>query len=355
MTYINPTAKLFQHMDTLHAIKLGQRPAPVNVELFLSNRCGHGCVWCHYAHTHTKGPLAGKVAKPPGAMGSGDLMEWTLAKSILKQLATAGVKSVTFSGGGEPTLHRQFDDIAEYAYSVGLELGLYTHGGSIDDERADTIKQLFKWAFVSLDECTRETFKASKGVDRYDAVLAGIERLVAAKGSATIGLGFLLHKGNFHQVAQMVALGRELEVDYVQFRPTILYQQDAPGVLAEDTTWVGWATGHLNAYAGDPFVIADIERFRMYAGWTSHGYATCYGAALQTAISPNGMVWRCTNKTEHPSALLGDLSSESFADVWARSGGACAVDGECRILCRQHLANVTLDKLMQPMVHSNFI
>lgn len=356
MSYINPAAKLFQHMDRLAALQRGEQIVPVNVELFLSNRCSHGCVWCHYAHTHTKGPLAGKVARPPGAVSSGDLMEWILAKRILKELAQAGVLSVTFSGGGEPTLHRQFDEIAEYAYSVGLELGLYSHGGHIDDERAETIKQLFKWAFVSLDECTAEAFKASKGVNRYDAVIAGIKRLVAAKGKADIGVGFLIHQDNWRDIHDCVRLGKELGVDYVQFRPTILYDQAQPDKLIEtDTAWIHHAIGRLNAYKGNAFVEADTERFERYANWQGHGYDTCYWSALQTAISPNGCMWRCTNKTEHPDALLGDLSTESFGAIWARSGGACQVDGTCRVMCIGHQKNLTLTPLMQEMPHANFI
>jgi MoaA/NifB/PqqE/SkfB family radical SAM enzyme len=355
-TFIAPAIKLFQHMDRLAALQRGEQIVPVNCEIFLSNRCSHGCVWCHYAHTHSKGPLAGKVARPPGAVSSGDLMDWPLAKRILKELAQAGVESVTFSGGGEPTLHRQFDEIAEYASGVGLELGLYTHGGHIDDERAEFIKEYFKWAVVSLDECTPEAFKASKGVDRFGAVLQGVKRLVAAPGKAVVGLSFLVHAGNWRDIHDMVRLGKELGVTYVQFRPTILYDQEQPGKLVEsDTAWIRHAIGRLNAYKGNSFVIADTDRFEMYANWRGHGYDTCYGAALQTAISPSGQVWRCTNKTEHPDALLGDLSTESFGAIWARSGGPCAVDGACRILCRQHIANLTLTPIMAQQVHANFI
>lgn len=354
-TYINPHAKLFGHLDRLHAIKLGQRSAPVNVEIDLSNRCSLGCSWCHFAYTHTRGPLAGKVDKPHGAIDGGDLMEWKLAVTVLEQLQTVGVKSLTITGGGEPTLHPDFDNFVRFAKACLLEVGLYTHGGHINQERAELLKRLCTWVFISLDECTPETYRQSKGVDRFQAATDGIRRLVAAEGKATVGIGFLLHKENHHQAREMVALGRSLGVDYVQFRPTILYQQDAPGELAEDTAWISWAVGRLNEFAGDPFVIADIDRFRQYQNWTGHGYSTCYWSAMQTVITPNGKVWRCTNKREHPSALLGDLSVESFADVWARSGGPCSVDGECRIFCRGHLANQTLTPLMMEQPHANFI
>lgn len=353
--YINPRSKLFGHLPTLAAIQRGERPAPVNVEIDLSNRCSLGCSWCHFAYTHTRGPLAGKVNKPAGAIPSGDLMDYDLLYSILDQLEDAGVKSVTWSGGGEPTLHPDFNNIAESASYRNLEQGIYTHGGHIDEARAALLKKHFTWVYVSLDECTAETFKASKDVNRFDAVLSGIRRLVAADGKATIGVGFVLHPGNYRDIYHMQKLGRELGVDYVQFRPTVRYEQDKPSELAENTQWVSNAMAHLGAYQGDPFVIADIDRFKRYRDWDGHGYQTCFGSALQTVISPNGMVWRCTNKTEHPSALLGDLSKELFAELWARSGGSCSVDGECRILCRQHLSNISLQTIMADVPHANFI
>jgi MoaA/NifB/PqqE/SkfB family radical SAM enzyme len=353
--YIAPRSKLYGHLDRIDAIKHGGRPAPVNVEIDLSNRCSLGCSWCHFAYTHTRGPLAGTTSKPAGHIDGGDLMDVDFALEMLRQLAVVGVKSVTFTGGGEPTLHQHFDRIVASANAYGLHVGLYTHGGHISAERAALLKRYCTFVFVSLDECAPETYKASKGVDRFQAATDGIRRLVAAEGKATIGIGFFLHKDNFHQVREMVKLGRALGVDYVQFRPTIRYEQDAPGELAEDTKWISWAVGYLNEFRGDSFVVADIDRFRMYQEWNGHGYSTCYWSAMQTVITPNGKVWRCTNKREHPEALLGDMTVDDFATIWARSGGPCAVDAACRLFCRGHLANLELQPMMVEMPHANFI
>lgn len=354
MSFIAPAIKLFSHMPTLQAIREGKRPPPVNVEIDLSNRCSLGCEWCHFAYTHTRGPLAGTVDKPAHAVSGGDLMDEDLAMSITRQLHAAGVKSVTWTGGGEPTLHPYFDFLVRDAAFTGLEQGMYTHGGHISPDRAAIIKGLFTWVYISLDECTAESYQRSKGVNRFENALTGIRNLVAAEGNAKIGVGFLLHKDNWRDTHKMVKLGRELGVDYVQFRPTVLYRQDAPGEVAENTQWVTNAMAHLNAYQRDSFVIADLDRFAMYRDWNGHGYSTCYWSALQTVITPNGMVWRCTNKREHPSALLGDLTVDSFADIWERSGGPCQVDAECRILCRGHVANMPLQTIMGETVHANF-
>jgi MoaA/NifB/PqqE/SkfB family radical SAM enzyme len=71
-------------MDRLQAIRDGKRPAPINAEIDLSNRCSLGCEWCHFAYTHTRGPLA-KSDRLRDAIPGGDLMDTDLAKSIVRR------------------------------------------------------------------------------------------------------------------------------------------------------------------------------------------------------------------------------------------------------------------------------
>lgn len=354
--YINPRSKLLYHTDRLAELRThGNTSAPVNVEIDISNVCQLGCQWCHFAYTHTRGPLANKVSKPPDMIDCGHLMDFDLLGHILTQLSDAGVKSITWSGGGEPTLHPRFCDIVEMAARYGFEQGIYTNGANLPDEKVKALKSLFTFVYVSLDECWRDSYKASKGVDRFDDVCLNTSRLVLAKGDATVGLGFLLHPRNVEDIDRMVKLGRLLGVDYVQFRPIVNYDQDAPSQLVEDTTWINGAINALRTYAGDPFVQADTGRFEMYRDWHGHRYPTCYWSALQTVITPNGRVWRCTNKRGYPDGLIGDLTQDSFADIWRLVGGPCRVNDKCRVLCRGHIANLTLDAIMTEPAHANFI
>lgn len=354
-SFIDPRHKLLHHVEHLAALKRGEYLAPINAEVMLSNRCDLRCQMCHYSYTHTRGPWAGHADKPHGAIASGDLMDYDLACDVVEQLAAVGVKSVTWSGGGEPTIHPRFDDIVKCAHSVGLEQGVYTHGGHLRDERAAWMKQHFKWIYISFDAYDVESYKHHKGVNRFERVCENIRNLVTLPGSATLGMGFLLCADNYRQAYNMQALARRLGVDYCQFRPLIAYDQDNPGVLAEDTAWISEAVSLMEQYRGDPFVIADVARFKMYRDWRGHGYSTCHWSALQTVITPNGGVWRCTNKMEHPDALLGDLSVEDFDTIWRRSGGPCAVNGTCRIFCRGQIANLTTNELFTPAAHENFV
>lgn len=354
MAYIDPRNKVLWHTDRLEAIKIGRKPPPVNVELDLSFRCSLGCQSCHFAYTHTRGPLAGKREKPINAIPGGDLMDFDLAKQIIIQLKQAGVRSLTWTGGGEPTLHPCFNDIIQYAYVHGMPQGIYTHGGHINEQRAALMKQAMTWVYISLDECTPEQYRQMKGVPNFEKACQGVRNLVAVDGQATIGIGFLLHPGNWQQTDDMVNLGlNQLGADYVQFRPTVLYDQDDPGRLNENTDWMNGLIERLGQY-DDGRILADVERFQMYRDWNGRPYKTCYWTALQTVITPNGRVWKCVNKREHADACLGDLSTESFADIWQRSG-PCAVDGTCRVFCRGHLSNLTLGAIMTRPEHAEFI
>lgn len=350
MSYINPRDKVFWHLEELHELKSsGKTSYPINVEIDLTNRCNLGCEWCHFAYTHTKGPLSNS-AKPDGFIDVGDMFDWDLLYSILRQLASQGVKSITWTGGGEPTLYSQFEDASNLAFCLGMDQGIYTNGTRIDNDKAFILKRNCTFVYVSLDECTAEDYKHSKGVNQFHKAIEGIKNLVAAKGNATIGVGFLLHARNYNKYPQMIELAKLLGVDYCQFRPIINYDQNNPSVSIEQSTWINYLpTVNLDR------VIFDKERFKQYQTWQGHGYNTCHWSALQTVITPNGKVWRCVNKRGYSDALLGDLTQESFASIWERQGKSVAVDSKCRIMCRGHIANQTLDKLMKEPSHANFI
>lgn len=357
MTYIDPRAKLLQHIDRIAEIKAGGKPAPVNVEIDLSNRCNLGCSGCHFGHTHTRGPLA-KSAKPQGMTDVGDLMPYPLIVSILDQLKAAGVRSITWTGGGEPTLHPHFVDAIMHAQAIGLEQGVYTNGTQIDQHKATLMKHYMAWVYVSMDAHDPESYRKYKRVDAFAQACDGVKHLVKAAGKATIGVGFLIHQGNWDRYDHMRKLGATLGADYVNFRPEINYQMGNPSQRAGDyPDWMSEFTAAMDneiEWNGLPGVEVDVQRFRDYQFWHGHGYPTCYWAQMQTVITPNGKVWTCVNRRGFSGDCIGDLAVETFADIWIRSA-AKAVDHQCRIMCRGHIPNQALAQMLSEQVHGSFI
>lgn len=351
-SYID-SEKIFAHLDRIQGWRDGQKPAPITVEWDLSNRCSRGCSFCHFAYTHTRGPLAGHV-KPAGATSGGDLADTGMVIRALGQVAAAGVRGVVWTGGGEPTLYPEFDRITAQAVAVSLQQGMYTHGGHINQERAQRIKQHFTWVVVSLDRADDESYFAYKGRG-FKRSCEGVQALAAARGACTLGVSFLLDATSWQDAPRMLALSRSLGADYTTFRPMIIFDQTNPATPTDDRSWITDAEGMLRELAASPDVQCDPDRFLAYRDWAGRSYTVCRGIRYNTTITPDGRVWVCPNRREFPGSELGDLSKEDFLTIWQRHPGQWTDFADCRAMCRLHLMNVALDALEKPRQHEAFV
>ncbi len=352
MKYIGAD-KIFAHLDRVQGWRDGQKPAPITIEWDLSNRCSRGCSFCHFAYTHTRGPLAGHE-KPVGATSGGDLADTGMALRALGEVAAAGVQGVVWTGGGEPTLHPDFDAIVERAALAGLSQGMYTHGGHVSAARAALIKRLFTWVVVSLDRADAESYRAYKGRG-FEQSCAGIERLAQAPGPCTVGVSFLLDASTWEDAPRMLSLARSLGADYTTFRPMIIFDQTHPAEPTDDRAWIDHALPMLREMANYPDVECDPDRFLMYRDWAGRSYTVCRGIRYNTTITPDGRVWVCPNRREFAGSNLGDLTKQSFGEIWAAHPGQWTDFADCRAMCRLHLLNVALDAIEQPHQHSAFV
>lgn len=353
MTNYIDSEKVFAHLDRVVAWQAGAKPAPITIEWDLSNRCSRGCSFCHFAYTHTHGPLAGH-AKPAGATSGGDLADVAMVKRALGQVAAAGVQGVVWTGGGEPTLHPDFDAITAEAAAVSLHQGMYTHGGHIEETRAAYIRQDFTWVVVSLDRADAESYRAYKGRG-FKESCDGVRRLAQARGDCTLGVSFLLDQSSWKDAPRMLALSRSLGADYTTFRPMIVFDQTAPAMPTDERSWITEAEPMLHDLATWGDVQCDVDRFLQYRDWRGRSYTVCRGIRYNTTITPDGRVWVCPNRREFPNSELGNLSKESFTDIWARHPGQWTDFKDCRAMCRLHLLNQTLDAIERPRAHASFV
>lgn len=354
--YITPD-KVFAHLDRLQAWRDGAKPAPVTIEWDLMNRCNLGCAGCHMAFTHVRGPLAGKQHGPAGHTSTGDVADSGMVKRALSEAAAAGVQGVVWTGGGEPTLHPDFDAIAAHAQSVSLQQGMYTHGGWIDDERAALVKKAFTWVVISLDRADAVSYRHYKGGGEkgFTRACQGIKALADAAGDCTVGVSFLLDQSTWQDAWRGLKLADSLGADYTTFRPMIDFDQAAPALPLGDRSWITTALPTLRELARTPGVVLDVDRFLEYRDYTGRAYQTCRGIRLNTTITPDGRMWLCPNRRGFKGSELGDLSKESFSAIWARHPGQWTDFTDCRVMCRLHLINERLDVIETPMQHEAFV
>lgn len=107
--------KLFWHQEAMAKLR-NKRGTPISSWCAPTDVCNAKCSFC-------------SVGERPG-----DVLPFSIVKSFIDQLVPLGLKSITFSGGGNFLLYRckesgkNCNDVINYANSQGLECALITNG-----------------------------------------------------------------------------------------------------------------------------------------------------------------------------------------------------------------------------------
>ena len=95
----------------------GHVPVPLQrVHIELTNICDFNCIFCPKS----------EMKRPYG------YMETDLAKSLISEIGSKGIaEKITFHVMGEPTLHKDFFEILDFAQKEGVKVGLTTNGAGL--------------------------------------------------------------------------------------------------------------------------------------------------------------------------------------------------------------------------------
>ena len=174
-------------MDSLETLPL--------VTLYLTERCNSRCVSCDHWRTGRSDLSAAQV------------------DGWLPALRALGTRVVLFSGG-EPLLHPEWPAIAQSLAAQGLQVWLLTAGLALA-KHAEQVARRFDSITVSLDGATRETYLAVRGVDAFDAVCEGVQRVAALGCPAQLRV--TVQRANFRELPRIVELAHEIGAAGVSF------------------------------------------------------------------------------------------------------------------------------------------
>lgn len=273
---MNP--KFSQHMD-------GGMIAPVNVEVSLTGICNAQCSWCFYA------------GKQSGIILSADRVIETMY-----EMQELGVEAVTWTGGGEPTLHPEFERIVE---NTPLKQGLITNGLKLP--KADLSR--FEWVRVSK---TNWPLNAS--------VLYHYRKAVKTLGIC------VNYEGLDHVVHETAEIADIVKADYVQVRPAL-------NLEGEKTFFqVPKFDNPLVQVTGYKFADAAIDR----------EYTECEGFHFVPFIWEDGRVDVCAYQRNKDEYNLGNIYDSSFSEIVSAFPSSVPVADDCILCCKNHEINKTI-------------
>lgn len=262
---------------------------PISVELSLTNRCNHGCIWCSDADLRQR---------------LNNELDRNTFKRLFKDLKKGEVRGIVIEGGGEPTLYSDFMAVAGDAREQGLALGLITNGylmpylGSVEN---------FEWIRVSLDSASRDQYRELKGVDGFDRVINNLMTIAASRKNTTLGVGYVVTNRNddLTKLEQLVLFLRKIGASYIHFRPVV----DHPELFSAARL------DFLKKYETKDFSVnisAMIDNRE-----TGNNGLPCLAHSLSTVITADGGVYLCGRLNRYESwERIGILTRQSFHEIW---------------------------------------
>ena len=338
--------KIFYHPDRVATLKAGGRPFPVTVEMDLTNRCNHRCTFCFYAeHIST----------------DSSTLNTDVAKRALTELQQLGTRGVSFTGGGEPMIHKDFSEILAHARATGLDCGLITNGSAIHAKNIDGLLKDLTWIRVSMAGGTPEHYRAVQGVDHFEKVITNVVTLAERKravGSAlNIGVRMLLTPANLESVVHLATRLAPAGVDYLQV---------APDQFTDDGgAW--WNSEAVQTQLREAErVLAATSTKLLTSGyvWFQDKLSipqACHAHYFQIAILAEGHVTFCKNARGAEKFYIGNINDRTIREIWDDTVNTdleqWVTPANCGLYCKHIQMNLALEDVLRPSpdMSANFV
>lgn len=351
MTRVYSSLKPLRFLDRF---KPGPVKAPVQVRIKPVNACNHNCWYCAYRVDNLQ-------------LGSGmdarDRLTAAKFDEIASDLASMGVKAVTFSGGGEPLIHARLPNAVRRLAAGGMRIGILTNGSLLRGEAAETLAAHATWVRVSMDGWDGPSYAASRGCgeDEFAEVMANLERFSAAAPACLLGASFIISRRNAEHILEFCRRAKDAGVRSVKLSACVTGNstQENDDYHATIEKRVAEQIDECLKLAGPGFEV--VNHYHRMSGRFDKTYRACRIGQLLTVIGADQNVYICQDKAYTVAGRLGSIAERSFKDFWfseenSRALHAIDPSRDCRHHCVAHLKNLLLDEILDlDPAHSDFV
>ncbi len=275
----------------------GKKIYPVGIEISPSGVCSAHCSFCFYAD----GELGGfrKV-----------FLDLRVLRDVLYGASGLGVKAITWTGGGDPSLYPDIGEATDIAASRKMSQGMFTNALALP--RFDP--SLLDWIRVTI------TDKPVKP-----------KCIKALRGAKTLGIAFN-YSGceDDEKLADTLKTAEQVGADYVQLRPALAFHGQTV-----DITPPYW----------NKHPLLQITEYKFEEAKKKHGYKKCEGYKFVPFLWEDGNVDVCAYHRKDEGYTLGNVYKDSLKDILDRAPQSVPVIPNCQVACKLHEINVMVDRL----------
>jgi MoaA/NifB/PqqE/SkfB family radical SAM enzyme len=129
--------KLLFHRDAVDDLR-NHKNHPIVLHIMPTEVCNLRCVFCSVAQRGEDGRLCPNLTMDQ-------------IHSVVAEFKKRGLKAVIISGGGEPLMYTKINELVDYLYNEGLQIGLITNGILLSTHLKPENLDKLTWVRVSIN------------------------------------------------------------------------------------------------------------------------------------------------------------------------------------------------------------
>jgi MoaA/NifB/PqqE/SkfB family radical SAM enzyme len=289
------------HLDRIEALRNGRTPAPVHVQLILSDLCNQDCGFCAY---RTSSGLSTELFSTAETHNPNRKISTAKALEIIEDCAALGVQAIQFTGGGEPT-------------------------GSPETYASVRRVSEIHWT------------KAWRNIGMLSEFCTG-----------TVGVGFVVTLENYREISKAARLAKEHGAAHI--RIGAVFSTDGRSYYGDLIPAIEAEIAEAMQHNGDGFEVVNL--FGRRIGDLDGGAPTeslCGYQYLTTYIGGDLGVYRCCNTAYTRVGKVADLKYVRFRDLFGSAPQPFDAR-QCRY-CQFRGQNELLAALLKRPTHAEFV
>ena len=327
---------------------------PIQIRIKPTNVCAHKCWYCAYRADHLQ---LGKDMKQTDHIPKYKMME------IIDDIVEMGVKSVTFSGGGDPFHYPFLLETVKKLSQTPVKFASLTHGARLQGEVAEIFAQHGTWLRISIDGWDDESYSFYRGVPKgeFAKVITNMENFKKLGGKCYLGVSIIVDRNNAPHIYELIKKLKNIGVDSAKIYACIISDNVTESNKYQQTIFESvkkQIEKAIEDLADSKFEIYDAyhtldEKFKKDYTW-------CPYLQIVPVIGADLNIYPCHDKAYNMGqGLIGSIKNQKFKDFWY-SGKSNFFKINPSIHCNHHcIVNVTnkliLDYLNADKEHLEFV
>ncbi len=339
--------------EKLHSFMENKIEAPIYVRVKPINRCDHSCFFCVYSTGFRKNDKENHIISGMHTdIVHEDIIPTEKMLEILEDFRDIGVKAVTYSGGGEPLMHRDIVKIMQTTLDYGIDLSIITNGQMLMKQRAEVLADA-KWVRVSIDYTNAAQMASSRGVQEknFDMILRNLEEFAKIKRTdCDLAVNYIIHRDNYHEIYEFSKTLKNCGVENVRYSP--MWVPDLATYHAPIVDSVREQLAKAAELIDDTFTLNTTYNIESNSHQAERSYNKCYFMQIVPVVGADQVVYACHNKAYDKTGVIGSVRNQRFRELWFGEEARQVFEGldpmeKCRHQCANDSKNIFIKGLVE--------